>query len=33
MKQVILKLYEGASTFEDKFSKAKSYGLEHIKID
>ena len=31
--QVTLKLYEDASSSEINFSKAKPYGLEHIKIE
>ena len=33
IKQVILKLYEDASRSKIKFSKAKPYGLEHIKLE
>ena len=31
--QMILKLYENASTLKINFSKAKPHGLEHIKIE
>ena len=31
--QVILKLYEKASSSKINFSEAKSYGLEHIKME
>ena len=33
IKQVILKLYEDASRSKIKFSKAKPYGLEHVKLE